>query len=268
MLDSCDKLNQSPFTPKAARLRRASCSVVAHRRAGIFKSATMKREKICGVYRFIYKDGREYIGSGTDVYGRRGNHLGSARGKSMNYFHTQLRELGVENFKFYIIETCRLEVRFKREAYYIKTRNSVYPNGFNLKRDPTKSWDHVYAPETRRRLSLAMLGKKHKQETKDKIGAAHRGMKRTAETCRNISLGQLRRPPPNEETLERMRLAQIGNKNALGHRLSKRVKRNLVLAQRKGWKRRWAQGKFSNSMKGKPWSKARRAAQSKGKSKS
>lgn len=45
MLLTCDNEVQSPFTPKAARLRRPFRAVVAYRRGGDFQNATMRKTK-------------------------------------------------------------------------------------------------------------------------------------------------------------------------------------------------------------------------------
>ncbi len=58
---------------------------------------------------------------------------------------------------------------------------------------PSGSSGKKWSLEARQRLSEIRKKQRHSQETKDKIGAAHRGMKRSPETCRHISEAKRRK---------------------------------------------------------------------------
>ena len=59
------------------------------------------------------------------------------RGKGCG-FHREASALGIDSFIFAIVETCSADVRFERERHYIDTLCAVVPDGFNIKKDPTK----------------------------------------------------------------------------------------------------------------------------------
>ena len=176
----CDNSNQSPFTPKAARLRRALRPVVAHRRVGVLKSATMKRDKICGVYKFTHiPSGKCYVGSSIDCLKRRDSHIKCALSGHRNYFKKSMRELGVENFNFEIIEICEPGKRLLREKFHIASSCSAFPSGFNLVEDPTIGPNYIFSEGVRLKMSLGRLGKPMPESAKEKISKSLIGNTRT-----------------------------------------------------------------------------------------
>lgn len=60
-------------------------------------------------------------------------------------------------------------------------------------------------PNELAKASQRRKGSKQSPETCAKIGASHAGQKRSAEQCANMTLAQLRRPPPTPETIAKMR---------------------------------------------------------------
>lgn len=99
-----------------------------------------------------------------------------------------------------------------------------------------------YTAEFAETMRRAQMGRKHTEETKKKIGEAHKGKMVSEETKRKlqeINLGK----PQSPEAREKNRLAQFGNKHALGNKLSPAT-RELMSAARKG----------------RPWSAKRREA--------
>lgn len=199
------------------------------------------RTKICGVYRFVHnKTGNCYIGSAKDIHARRNDHIRKTAIGSKRHFHRCLRELGIENFTFEILEVCSADVRFEREAYFIALHNSVYPNGFNLVSDPTKSWNgmftdvilariadgqknRIYSAEMREERRVRMLGNKyslgmkHTEEHKLKCLVKRLGSKRSAETKAKMSASQ------TGKKLSAEHKAKVGRANKMAAR-----KRNLA----------------------------------------
>jgi group I intron endonuclease len=60
-----------------------------------------------------------------------------------------------------------------RESLEIRERNTIAPNGYNLASGG--GVNRIVHPETRVKLSKGRVGKKHTEETKAIIGAAHKG---------------------------------------------------------------------------------------------
>jgi len=86
----------------------------------------------------IYKitnllNGKFYIGATSKNIGyRMGLHKHSAfKLNSGSEFYSAIREFGWINFAISEIETCRKKQMFKREAFWISSLNSMWPNGYN-----------------------------------------------------------------------------------------------------------------------------------------
>ena len=85
----------------------------------------------CGIYKIENKiNGKVYIGQSVNIERRWKCH----KTHSKTYdepLYNEIREYGIENFDWYIIEECnKIELRDK-EKYYIKKYNSVFPYGYN-----------------------------------------------------------------------------------------------------------------------------------------
>ena len=79
--------------------------------------------KISGIYRITnIKNKKSYIGQSTDIGARWGAHLKTSLGLdgcSHSRIHDAIREEGVENFTFEILEKCDKSELNNREKYYI-----------------------------------------------------------------------------------------------------------------------------------------------------
>ncbi len=109
----------------------------------------------CGVYSFTHiPTGKKYIGSSLNCQRRYKSHLREIerlRDKAQ-FFHKEASKLGITNFKYEVIEYCEESERFERELHHIKLNNS-FINGFNLMKNPTKSWSYDFSPEVRQKMS-------------------------------------------------------------------------------------------------------------------
>lgn len=72
--------------------------------------------------------------------------------------YKDIKEIGIDNFKFEVLEICQYEDRLKREKFWIEKFDS-YTNGYN---DSPKH-------------GASFINKKHSQKSKDKIGVANSG---------------------------------------------------------------------------------------------
>ena len=91
--------------------------------------------KKCGIY--IIKNNindKVYIGQSVDIACRWRAHCYSAtkeRQDSYTQIHSVMRQYGVENFWYEVLEECEYQELDEKEIYYIKKYNS-YLNGYNM----------------------------------------------------------------------------------------------------------------------------------------
>ena len=153
----------------------------------------MAREKICGIYCIEnLVNGKKYIGQSVDIYYRWLNHKSALKRKKHcnEYLQRSWDKYGEDNFDFVIIEVCNNKLLNEKELYWVQKFNS-YTNGYNLT-DGGLSNPMKYE-KSREKLSNSLLGnthwlgKKHKEESKEKIGRAHKNKIVTDETRRKLS---------------------------------------------------------------------------------
>lgn len=86
---------------------------------------------------YIYKvtdttNGKLYIGCTNDFEKRKKIHL-QLRKTEDCLFHQMIAEHGEDVFEWTILETVDTQEKaYKREQYYIKELNTIYPNGYNM----------------------------------------------------------------------------------------------------------------------------------------
>ena len=146
--------------------------------------------------------------------------------KSDFYFHRAIKKYGKEIWQLEILEEINdINLLNEREIYWINHYNT-FVSGYNS----TTGGDNkkTISLETRKKMSLKQLGKKHSLETKEKM--------------RLIKLGKKGRKN-TEETKEKMRLSAIKRgKNSVGntgktHNEETRKKLSNARKSQKGLKR-------------------------------
>jgi hypothetical protein len=78
--------------------------------------------KVCGIYKITHiATGKAYIGKSVNIADRWKSHVKNALGatKSAAQFHLEMRQLGVHNFTFDVIEECDEKNLSEEEAYWI-----------------------------------------------------------------------------------------------------------------------------------------------------
>jgi len=95
------------------------------------------------------------------------------------------KKYGLENFEFKIICICFDEACDDFEIYYISKFNSIAPNGYNLESGGKKN--KIFHPDTCKKISMALSGKKHSEEKRLKNSISHRGKIWTEEQKRKMS---------------------------------------------------------------------------------
>ena len=80
---------------------------------------------------------KKYIGQSKNIYRRWKQHIKDSEIKQLPLYKS-IRKYGIENFKFFILEECKITELTLREDYYITYYNSYVPNGYNLSRAETQ----------------------------------------------------------------------------------------------------------------------------------
>lgn len=155
----------------------------------------------------IYKatnifNGKIYIGQTTQkMSDRKTDHkLKAIKHNSQNYFHRAIRKYGIDNFNWEIIDTAKDRDELnEKEKYWIEYYNSInYNIGYNSKTggNQPKFNDEIKikiglsgkgkkrSEEFKENLRINMsgkgnhfFGKKHTEETKEKISKSRKGVK-------------------------------------------------------------------------------------------
>ncbi|MDD4242770.1 MAG: NUMOD3 domain-containing DNA-binding protein [Bacilli bacterium] len=155
------------------------------------------------IYKYTSPSGKSYIGQTCNLRRRLIEH------KNKNgciAFHNAILKYGFENFIEEILEeNLTLEEANERESYWIKTENTLAPNGYNLH---TGGLNHTISEETRKRMS----------EAKQNI---------SEETLRKMSISATGRIF-SEETLRKMREVNSGENNGMFNKTHSEDTRNLM----------------------------------------
>lgn len=176
-----------------------------------------------GIYKIINNiNGKVYVGSAINISDRFLDHKQML--KRNKHHSTKLQNSvnkhGVENFTFEIIEECSKELLIEREQYWIDTLDS-YKSGYNCRPNASNMLNFVFSAESKEKMKKSqkglhsgtkhpLYGKKHSEETKEKIRISKIGKKLSEETRNKMSKIRKGRDSPmkgkkhSEETKEKI----------------------------------------------------------------
>jgi group I intron endonuclease len=149
--------------------------------------------KVSGIYCYEnLTDGKRYTGQAQDISAREKAHsfrLKSDKCKDSKYFKNAWNLYGAENFKFYVVEECAIELLNEREIFWIKELHSHFTEwGYNI------SWGGgnfnrglKASDETRKMMSESRMGHVVTEETKMRISKANMGHIVTEKTRKKLS---------------------------------------------------------------------------------
>lgn len=159
------------------------------------------------------KNKKFYIGQTVNFRQRRNLHVSQLNRNIHDNQHLQnaWNKHGSKYFVFKVLEYCDIDYLDEREQYYI----DMHINKgmcYNISKSvisPMRGISHSI--ETRLKISKANTGKKHSQETIEKMRIACRHIP-SEETKRKISESHKgkKRPPVTEETRKKLRESHIG----------------------------------------------------------
>lgn len=138
------------------------------------------------IYEFINKtNGKIYIGQAKDFKSRiRCHRYHSKSNKRNNPFYAALKKYGWDNFIINIVEECDIQLLNEREEYWIKEKNCLYPNGYNLMKGGRQ---YEMSEITKKKISDLRKGIKFSPEHIENLRKSHLGNKLSEETKRKLS---------------------------------------------------------------------------------
>ncbi len=183
--------------------------------------------KDAGIYKLTcINNGKIYIGKGNNIETRLSNHRRCAnRSNGKCYFENALIKYGWDSFEVEILELIpnfdknnptHKELIHDKESYYIELFNSTDINvGYNLCKRSNDRTGILCSEETKKKMSLAALGKPKSKEhiekmRKTKTGVPHPG--HSPEALEKMSLSKLgkKRPEFSEEWKQNIGKGHIG----------------------------------------------------------
>lgn len=117
---------------------------------------------------------KKYIGQSNDIEHRWKTHKYALNSgcHDNDYLQKSWNKYGCENFRFYIIELCDIEMLDEREVYYIDFYDTLNrDNGYNL--TSGGSTNKYYSEEVRNKISQALKGHSVSLETRIKVSEHH-----------------------------------------------------------------------------------------------
>lgn len=164
-------------------------------------------QPLCGIYGLQNTiNGKWYVGQSRNIKRRWYSAYELLRCKNQIYLYRALCKYGYENFEKVILEECPLDKLNERECYWSIEKNSMVPNGYNLKVGGGQTV--IVSEETKRKIGDAHRGKKIPQHAIEKSRAfmlsdknPHRGKKRGSPsdiTRKKISEANKGKPAPNK----------------------------------------------------------------------
>lgn len=194
-------------------------------------------------------NGKSYVGQTMDPDFRWKKH----RKASLDcpYLHRAIRKYGRKSFDFSLIQSCMTLAEANiREAYWIKTLDTLSPKGYNLKAGGLGGGPD--SPETREKKRLSKLGENnsfygrtHSEESKRQISESKTGKKlylTEKDLVRRKNQKTFLGKVHSQESREKMSRAHMGKQMGRENPMSGRKHSNETQQKmREAWAKRKAQ---------------------------
>lgn len=211
-----------------------------------------------GIYKITSPSGKIYIGQSIKVEKRIKDYLKQYKAMSTQVrLYNSFLKHGAENHIFEVIEECNIDLLNERERFWQDYYNAIGLNGLNCVLIKTDSKRTVWSQETRDKLSKSLkgkfsgeknpmygrvgelnyfYGKKHTQETKDKISQKNTGInnyfygkKRPEHSIKISGENHPMYGKKNALLSEYNKKNKIGNKNFFGKKHTEETKKILSI---------------------------------------
>lgn len=123
-----------------------------------------------------------YIGQSVNIERRWKEHC---RKPNKSKISKAIFDFGKENFSFQILEECSTEELNKKEQFYIKKFNSIYPNGYNIEEKSNSNPSISFLKE-----EIIIEIKEELKDTKDTFSAIAKRHNVDVSTVSRINYGQ------------------------------------------------------------------------------
>ena len=124
-----------------------------------------------GIYKITSPSGKIYIGQSINILSRWKKYFRLDCNEQPKILRS-LKKYGPENHKFEIIEECIVGNLDEREIFWGNYYNVLNKNGLNCRLGSGKG---TLSKETKNKMGKAKLGQKRTQETKNKMSKSHLG---------------------------------------------------------------------------------------------
>ncbi len=142
------------------------------------------------------------------------------------YLQHAIKEYGKENFKREILESFTTkEEAFNAQEKYIEQYNTLSPNGYNISPKGGHRVIGCFSEETKQKLGKIWKNRKHKQESKLKMG--RKGRRFSVESISKMKESAKNRKPQSEETRKK-RSNSMKGKNTGKKQSQETIKKRLL----------------------------------------
>lgn len=168
--------------------------------------------KKTGIYIITNRiNGKQYIGKSKDINRRFAEHK-SVKHKGVALLKADIKEYGLDNFSFEILEECAAEKLNEREVFYIAKLKPEYntASGGDGRRSPLSEETKARLRECGRRQWEAMTEEEKQERIKNNLRGPNKGHTVSAETrekLRNANLGKKQ----DEDTISKRRETCLKN---------------------------------------------------------
>lgn len=170
-----------------------------------------------GIYKITSPTGRVYIGQSVNIEKRFRHYRSKNESTKQRRLKLSFDKYGIENHKFEVVEECSVDQLNDRERYWQDYYNVLdQKKGLNCVLTKSKDKSGYTSKETLNILSACqsgsnngMYGKKHSEETKEKIRKKAIGRKASEETRKKLSLARSKRVI-TKETREKISISNSG----------------------------------------------------------
>lgn len=175
-----------------------------------------------GVYMIEHVDtGRRYVGKSVDIEARVISHFEpSRRARSASFLHSAISKYGRDSFRWSVLEECPDDESARRcEVVWIRALKSKAPNGFNLTEGGDGAAGLSPSPETRAKVSRALVGIRRSELTRARMSEAQKGNnyfkgQRQSPTTRAKISAALKGHPVSVAAREKMSKAKLGRRHS------------------------------------------------------